>query len=252
MKKIIGIALLTMWIGCCSQAWAGQTVLVGGYEFPPYVEMERNASQGLTLDLITAMNAFQREFHFEFALTSPPRRYDDFEKRKFDAMFFEDIGWGWQERDVEASRVFLQDGEVFITKASPEKTQAYFDDLAGKSIAGCIGYHYAFADFNADPKFLEQHFKMQLSGNHEGNIQKVLIGRADIAIVTQSYLLRYLKEHPDVKDQILISTTLDQEYHHTILIRKGGVLTVEKINQLLTDMEQQGMLSQLWKRYGLE
>lgn len=252
MKNIISIAALAFWIGLSSQIWAAQTILVGGYVFPPYVETDQDERRGITFDLIEAMNAFQHDFHFEFVLTSPPRRYDDFDKGRFDAIFFEDIAWGWQEKGVDASRVFLKDGEVFLTKASPEKTQAYFDDLAGKSIAGYIGYHYAFADFNADPKFLEQQFNMQLSNNHQGNIEKVLIGRADVAIITKSYLQRYLKEHPEAQDQIFISAKVDQEYRHTILIRTGGALTVEKINQLLTDMEQQGVLSQLWKRYGLE
>jgi len=246
------IVLFALWIGWCSQTQAAQTILVGGYVFPPYVEMNRSTYHGLTLDLIDAMNAFQRDLYFKFVLTSPPRRYEDFENNKFDAIFFEDIGWGWQGKGVEASRVFLKDGEVFITKASPDKTQAYFQDLAGKSIAGCIGYHYAFADFNAEPKFLEEHFKMQLSDNHQGNIKKVLIGRADLAIVTKSYLQGYLKNHPEDRDHILISAALDQEYRHTILLRKGGTLTVETINRLLDDMEQQGILSQLWKQYGLE
>ena len=93
---------------------------------------------------------------------------------------------------------------------------------------------------------------MQLNTNHQSNIEKVLLGRVDLAIVTKSYLQRYLKEHADAKDHLLISSTLDQEYHHTILLKTQSRVSIEKINALLADMEKAGMLSRLWKRYGLE
>ena len=242
---------MMLWIGLCSQARA-ETVRVGGYVFPPYVETENQTVRGMTLDLIEAMNAFQPDIRFEFVFTSSQRRYRDFENGKFDALFFEDILWGWQDKGVATSNVFLKDGEVFIAKASPEKNQAYFEQLEGKSIAGYLGYHYAFAGFNADKDFLLARFNMQLNTNHQGNIEKVLTGRVDLAIVTKSYLQRYLKEHADAKDHLLISSTLDQEYHHTILLKTQSRVSIEKINALLADMEKAGMLSRLWKRYGLE
>jgi ABC-type phosphate/phosphonate transport system substrate-binding protein len=113
------------------------------------------------------------------------------------------------------------------------------------------GYHYGFADFNADEQFLQERFNAQISNSHEGNIIKILRGRVDIAVVTQSFLARYLKDNPDVGEQLLISLKLDQQYHHTILIRKGAKPTVDEINALLTGMEKAGILERLWEQYGL-
>ncbi len=254
MKKQVVIfcftCLLLTLSGMSSHA---ETVNVGGYIFPPFVEQSGEQQAGLTLELINALNDFQDKYQFTFISTSSKRRYRDFDDGIFDMIFFESMQWGWDDKkEITATKVFLKGGEVYITKASPDKDQKYFNNLKDKSIACCLGYHYGFADFNADEKYLHDHFSVELSSTHEGNILKVLRDRTDIAVITKSFLDIYLKQHPEINDQMLISSRLDQIYQHTILLRKNSTPSVEEMNTLLIDMEKAGVLDQIWNKFGIE
>ncbi len=230
-----------------------ETVNVGGYHFPPFVE-EKVGKQysGITIDLIKEMNIFQNKFKFQFIPTSPKRRYQCFDKGTFDLIMFEDKRWGWEDKDIIASKVILKGGEVYITKADISKDQSYFNNLKNKSLAVILGFHYGFADFNSDENFLNNNFKVQLSNTHSGNIEKILIGRADIAVVTLSYLKAFFKKNPAKESKLLVSKKFDQRYNHTILFRKNSKIDVEEMDVLLTKMEDAGVLSRIWAKYGIE
>jgi ABC-type amino acid transport substrate-binding protein len=47
----------------------------------------------------------------------------------------------------------LEDAELFVAQRKPAPARL-FADLAGKRLAVFSGYHYAFANFNADPKYV--------------------------------------------------------------------------------------------------
>ncbi len=251
MKLLPVILILFFYISINSLN--GEIIKIGGYSFPPFVEKNEDEFVGVAIELIKVLNEFQNKYEFIFVPTSPVRRYADFDNNFFDLMMFEDMAWGWSSRDdVVSSSVFLEGGEVYITRTHPTKDQGYFDDISSKSISGILGYHYGFAGFSGDEKYLKENFNMELSSSHEGNIRKVLAGRTDISVVTLSYLNRYLNENPSKRAQLLISEKFDQRYHHTILIRKNGTISVSEINRLLTQMKEQGELDRLWKKYGIK
>ncbi|CAO3353599.1 hypothetical protein [Azospirillum palustre] len=230
-------------------ARASATVIqVGAYEFPPYVD---ETGGGITRDLLELLNGAQGEFRFETVRTAPQRRYEDLEQGRFDMIAFECRNWGWQDHPVDATHPFLRDAEVFIARAAPGIDQRYFDDLSGKTILGRLGYHYAFADFDADPKRLEQRYRTRVTVTHEGNVRSVVAGRADLAIVTRSFLTRFLQREPELARQILVSDRTDQIYEHTILIRHGAALTTGWLNGLLDRLEAEGHLEALWRRSGI-
>jgi len=250
-KLIITLVLFIIFYGLPVQA-ADKVVNVGGYEFPPFVSNEKGRYTGLSIDLIEAMNQFQNKYRFQFTPTSSVRRYKDFAASKFDMVLFESIKWGWQDHRISSSMVFLKGGEIYVTKADEVKDQTYFDRLEGKSILGFVGYHYGFANFNADRNVLKKKHTAKMTTTHTGNILSVIKGRADIAVVTMSFLSKYLLENPQKRQEILISKKLDQEYNHTILIRKNAVPSVAEINQLLIAMGKKGFLDILWKKYGID
>lgn len=229
-----------------------EVVKVGGYTFPPYLVKTDSGYGGLTIELIEAMNSYQNQFDFQFVETTSKRRYDHFEKGRFHLIMFEDLNWGWSDRDVSYSDIYLEDGEVYISKYSPEKDQLYFHDLEGKSIAVILGYHYSFADFNSDEEYLSEHFDIQFSRDHNINIRKVLEGIADISLVTQSFLYRFIQDNDIGDNQLLISEKLDHKYSHRIIITDESPISVSEVNKLLEEMEKAGILLQLWKRYGLQ
>jgi ABC-type amino acid transport substrate-binding protein len=252
MKRLVVVFIVIFMLESIAIHAAANTVKVGGYEFPPFLKKTKGQYTGMVIDLIDEMNAFQKKYQFEFINTSSVRRYKDFIEKKYDLIFFENIQWGWQEMDIAESLVFLKGGEVYITLADKTKDQTYFERLDNKSIRGFLGYHYGFADFNVERAILKDKYNAIMTTTHVGNILSVVDGRVDIAVVTMSKLSQFLLEHPEVKEKILISERLDQEYNHTILVRKNITPTVREINRLLKDMEKKGLLSRLCKKYGID
>ncbi len=233
MKKL----LLLFFVICLSSNMVfAKTIKVGGYFYPPFVQKDGSKVTGIGLELLKEMNKFQNKYNFKFVTTSSKRRYIDFGKGRFDMIMFEDIAWGWKDKNVVASKVILRGGEKYVAKASSSKDQSFFNNIKNKSLALFLGYHYGFANYNADEKFLKKNFKVQLSTTHEGNIKKVLLGRADISLITYSYLKQYMKKNPSVKKKLLISDKFDQKYNHTSLIRKNGALKISELNGILTKM----------------
>lgn len=242
---------------CCLQStlYAKDTVVVGGYLFPPFVERTEQGITGASVDLITAFNEAQEEFEFVFRETAPKRRYIDFEEKRIDILFFESIHWGWEGYPVTASKVFMRGGEVYITFNQPGRDQSYFDDIDSKRLIGILGYHYRFANYNAEEAYLSKNFKISLSEDHLRNINLILLNRpeiAEVAIVTESFLKRFFNENPHQRPRILIANTKAQEYEHTILMRKGSPTVLpEKVNQLLGTLEANGALSRIRQKYGI-
>ncbi len=249
-KLVITAILFVFYLGNLA---ASEIVNVGGYIFPPFVEKDKTGKiSGMTLDLINSINKMQNEYQLKFVLTSSRRRYASFEQGEFDIIFFENLLWGWQKSAIEASRIFLQGGEVFIALKSTAKQQSYFDSLNNKSISAMLGYHYNFANYNSDPEYLRKNFDIHLSSDEKNNIQLVLLAHMDIAIVTKSYLDKFLIEFPSAKEQLLISNKMDQRYQHSILIRKDSHLSVAKMNSLLNALEESGEYQLILDKYGIK
>ncbi len=251
LSAALTTALLTLAgpaVVLCGGARAATLVKVGAYEFPPYVS---DAEPGVTAAFLEVLNASQDELRFVLVPTSPQRRYEDMEQGRFDMIAFESLAWGWQNHPVDATRVFLQDAEVFVAKAAPDIDQSFFNRLDGKTILGRLGFHYAFAGYNADPAELERRYRMRVTMTHEGNVRNVVAGRATLAIVTRSFLNRFLRANPDIAPKILVSERTDQIYEHTILIRRGAPISVAWMNALLDRLESTGALAALWRASGI-
>lgn len=227
-------------------------VLVGGYSFSPFVEKVDGTFEGITIDVIKEMNALQDKYVFKFVPTSSKRRYRDFDHKYFDLIMFESIQWGWGDRPIEKSDVIYQGGEVYITPAVTGRNQDYFDDFKDKRILGYVGYHYGFADFNADEAFLEKQFDIKFTMTHEGNIRSVAAGRADIAVVAISFLKKFLHHHPEIEEKIIISQKLDQEYNLSMLMRSNAQPTIDEINELIRQMTDKGIFADIFKSYGIK
>ena len=232
---------------------AAQTeVRVGGYAFPPFVD-DSAPEGGVTPALIGALNDLDSAVRFTFVETSPARRYRDFEAGAFDVMFLEMAAWGWRDRDFEvtATRTFLKGGEVYVARAEDAQSQAYFDDFADKRIAAVPGYHYGFADFNADPDYLRANFDIDLSSDHRTNLKKLLRGRVDVAVVTKSFLELYLKENPEVEGQLRVSDKLDQAYRLGALVGPNAPIDAARLNALIARLEDQGAIADTLAPFGI-
>jgi ABC-type amino acid transport substrate-binding protein len=238
--------------GACP-GWAAQTVRVGAVIFPPYIEQVGSGEKAaLHIELLDLMNAFQDEYHFELVATGTVRRFQDFDLGKYDLSMFDNLAWGWGKRAVDASRVYLGGGELYIAHEAPGRDDHYFDNFEGKRIIGMRGYHYGFANFNADGNFLRTHFNMVLTDDNEATIRSLLMGRGEIAVVTSAFLSSYLLQHPELASELLVSKRRDQSYAHTIIVRRGAHPSAAEINALLDRMQKAGTLAPLWKKYGVD
>jgi ABC-type amino acid transport substrate-binding protein len=229
---------------------ASEEVRIGAAHFPPYViRPEGSQVVGLIADLATALNQVQQRYHFVLVPTSLPRRFHDLEQGRIDMAVFENPEWGWQDIPHIAVDLGLEDAEVFVAKRSPGRDQSYFRNLEGKRLALVLGYHYAFAGFDADPQKLARLYSASVTYSHDSNLLMVLRDRADIAPVTRSYLSDYSNRHPERVAGLLVSERIDQLYHHYTLLRPGAPISPQELRKLLALLHERGDMARIFKPY---
>ncbi|PVZ13847.1 MULTISPECIES: ABC transporter substrate-binding protein [unclassified Pseudomonas] len=243
---LLGVALL----GLTSAALGQQEIRIGAAHFPPYtVRPEKGEDTGLLPELVQALNNAQQQYRFVLVPTSIPRRFQDFRQGRTDMAIFENPDWGWEGLAYTSVDMGLEDAEVFVARKAPGRDESYFTDLAGKRLALFSGYHYAFANFDADPEFLARQYQATLTYSHDSNLMMVLRNRADIALVTRSYLSDFLARNADVAGEFLTSERIDQIYHHFALIRPGAPIDGRQFGQLLKQLAESGELARIFNPY---
>ena len=248
MAKVL-FTLLLAWLCTLSNGWAAQPVRVGAYPFLPFVDK----SSGLTFDLVQAMNAFQSDYQFEVVNTSANRRYLDMARGAFSVMLFESVKWGWDTRTVDSSKVFLRgDGEVYVARKAPGRGQEFFQTLNDKKILVVLGYHYGFANYVTNQEFLTSKYQITFSADNAVSLRNLLGGHGDVAVVTKSYLSRFLLQNPGARDKLLVAQQMDQTYDHTVLVKRGSKPSAKEMDSLLARMENAGVLKKLWSKYGID
>lgn len=252
MPVVCRLWLVVLGLLAAQPLLAAQLIKVGAYHFPPYVSKpESEAPQGLLPDLLVTLNAQQSDYQFVLVPTSVTRRFRDFQSARYDLIMFESPTWGWQNTPHETFDLQVQDAEVYVAKAAAGRGQEYFSQFSGKRLALYNGYHYGFAQFNADPEYLAKQFNAVLTYSHDSNLLMVLRERADLTVVTRSYLHRYLLRYPEQRTQMLVSDRVDQVYRHQALLRPNAPISVEGLRGLLRQLRDGGQLSALYRQYDL-
>ncbi|WP_025113190.1 ABC transporter substrate-binding protein [Pseudomonas sp. H1h] len=250
IRTATGLVLVALTAFSGLPAQAAQLVRVGAAHFPPYtIRPESGADTGLLPELVEALNALQTNYQFVLVPTSIPRRFGDFKQGRIDMAIFENPDWGWKDIPHTDVDMGLEDAEIFVAQREDGRQQNYFADLKGKRLALYSGYHYEFANFNADPKYLADTFNATLTYSHDSNLLMVLRGRADIALVTRSYLFDYLKRNEKVKDDLLVSQRIDQIYHHYAILRPTAPITGEAFGKLLQGLRDNGQMLKIFDPY---
>lgn len=250
-SRLLLAALAVFWM---MPSQAAQLVRIGAAHFPPYtVRPEAGADTGLLPQLVEALNALQKDYQFVLVPTSIPRRFGDFKQGRIDMAIFKNPAWGWEDIPRTDVDMGLEDVEIFVAQRQPEgrpvRQQDYFADLTGKRLALFSGYHYEFANFNAEPKYLATHYNATLTYSHDSNLLMVLRGRADIALVTRSYLSDYFLRNLKVADQLLVSDRIDQVYHHYAILRPAAPITGEAFGNLLQGLRDNGQMLRIFDPY---
>ncbi|WP_413287969.1 substrate-binding periplasmic protein [Bdellovibrio sp. HCB337] len=227
-----------------------QVVKVGAVEFPPYIHIESDGKvTGILADLLEFMNSTQKDYEFQAMPISAMRRHGDFKNGVYDLSFFDNIEWGWDRSAVDASDVYMKGKEIYIARKKVYRDPAFFSDFTRKNMVGILGYHYGFAGHNADPNYLRKKYNMQLVSSNEGCVKMILFDRGDIAVVSDVFLNGYFKKNPDDKSKIMISTKVDQQYSHRVMVRKNIRPTVQEINLLLTQFKKSKKFKEIQDYY---
>ncbi|WP_338582180.1 transporter substrate-binding domain-containing protein [Pseudomonas sp. MAG733B] len=250
-SRLLLTALVALWV---LPSQAAQLVRIGAAHFPPYtVRPEKGADTGLLPQLAEALNALQSDYRFVLVPTSIPRRFGDFKQGRIDMAIFENPAWGWKDIPHTDVDMGLEDAEIFVAQRQPEgrpiRQQDYFSDLTGKRLALFSGYHYEFANFNAEPQYLAKNYSATLTYSHDSNLLMVLRGRADIALVTRSYLNDYFLRNLNVGKEFLVSDRIDQVYHHYAILRPTAPITGEAFGKLLQGLRDNGQMLKIFDPY---
>ena len=252
MRVVCRLLLAALVVLAAQPLLAAQLIKVGAYHFPPYVSKpEVEQAQGLLPNLLSALNAEQGEYQFVLVPTSVTRRFRDLQSARYDLIMFESPSWGWQNTPHETFDLQVQDAEVYVAKAVAGRGQDYFAQFSGKRMALYSGYHYGFAQFNADPEYLTKQFNAVLTYSHDSNLLMVLRERADLTVVTRSYLHHYLLRYPEQRPQMLVSERVDQVYRHQALLRPHAPISAQALRSLLQRLREGGQLSALYRQYDL-
>lgn len=211
-------------------------VRVCAYPFPPYFDTDN----GITARALALFNQNQHTYHFTIVSTSARRRYEDLISGFCDAILFEDPRWEWNDLKVQTGKVLVEDREVYVARRSNATDHSYFDHPEQLSLIGVMGYHYGFAQFNADPDYLRRRYRTLLVKEVRLVIPKLIEGYGDAGLVPLSYLHRQQQAQPELRQTLVVGEHADQDYHLASIFREAGPITPKAFDNLIQAMEANG------------
>lgn len=225
-------------------------VKVGGYEYEPFVEKEL----GITPAFLTLLNQMQDDYSFEFVAIPAQRRYALLLEGHIDALFFETMRWGWQAYDeqVEVTKPLLRTSEAFYARKDHKLGAEVFNNFQERQLALTLGFHYAFADYKADQSYIRDRFQASFAPSQRVALRLMLAGSADLAIVSDAFLLREMVRNPSLKGQVVRSPEIDQTYELPLMVRTRGPITANALSSLIVRAETEGTLGSFFKTYGID
>jgi ABC-type amino acid transport substrate-binding protein len=250
MRTTLRFATLLGALCTANSGSAQEIVRVAAVHFPPYmVHPESGVNSGLLPGLLSALNQVQKRYAFILVPTSLARRFQDLRQGRVDMAIFENPNWGWQDVPHTAVALGIEDAEVFVARRAEGQDEHYFDTLADKRLALYSGYHYAFAGFRAEPDYLTSHYRATLTYSHDSNLLMVARHRADVALVTRSYLKGFYERYPELHDALTVSQHADQLYQHYALLRSQAPITAAQLSSYLARLHADGTLARLFGPY---
>lgn len=249
--KILVIGYVFFVFGQIVQAEAQTVVRVLAYPFPPFLNEDKRT--GLTPDLLGLLNNSQDDYRFTLTIVDPDDRYTQLLSGKQHMLLFEKLKWNWQDKEnvINFSRMLMKGGEVYVAKHTTDITQTFFNNVSLKSMALYEGYHYKFADYNADKKWLKANFNVHFANSHSEILNMVHKGKVDVGVVTLSYLKKHFINKPEALSKFEISNGFAQVYKLKALIHKKAPITVQVFEKLLNDLKRDFVLQEFLEKNGI-
>lgn len=211
---------------------------------PPLVINER-AQLGLIYDVIKLLNESQSDFRFETKLVPPQRVLNYYRDINVHIVAYNDVLWGWKQRGGQASLNLTNGRDLFFSlKGEGVRT-------ALKEIGAVRGFHYAFADFDAEK--LASMDNVSLVSSEENVLRLVERERVEKGIVSETFLDWTAKVRPELYERLKIDEDdPDHSYNRQFVVFDFSPIDVMRLNQLLINLYEMGDLQRVYAWYGLE
>lgn len=226
-------------------------VKVGAYEYGVVYFYENGQPKGMVPHLISLLNDMQDEYVFELAETSSRRRYWAVMSGEVDLVLLESSNWDWHELNVRFSDTIVREQGVYLALAGRDDAEMLFEDVIRYPILCVLGFHYGFADFNADPEYLRQNYDVLLRYNEKDVLAGLLSGEAPIGVVSAGFLATQVIENPDLRDAIVIADQPDATHDLVSVFSDSSSISPERLNQLIAKLRTTGELERMWQQHHL-
>ncbi|GAJ48548.1 putative ABC transporter substrate-binding protein [Aeromonas salmonicida subsp. masoucida NBRC 13784] len=134
----------------------------------------------------------------------------------------------------------------------PGRDQTFFEHIDQRKLIGVTGYHYGFADFNANADALKQRFRITLVKDSATAIQGLFKERGEVAILNLAYLNQFSQQYPELATQLLRSDKWDQQYELRALLSPTADISTRQLETWLAELKKSGTLARLWTKYGVQ
>lgn len=252
MKRLsLSVALcLCLLSGAAS---AQQPVYVAAYDFPPF--FSGTLETDVTTELVELLNQSQSKYEFIIQAIPPNARYQSLSPQGCcDIIFFESDVWGWRERNLAVDKTLplLKGRERLVAKKMPGRTQAYFDDLQGKTLGGVEGYHYLVAGEVLNSAEVAERYNIYLADSRITNVRMIIGERVDAAVLNDELLSALRNASVNYLDQLLLSEKVEHEYQMSVIVAKNKGITTNEMQRLLRDLARDNKLDNLFARFNLQ
>jgi hypothetical protein len=197
------------------------------------------------------MNQVQDKFRFDVVLYPRLRLNQVFIDKQADVYPFRTVAWTEPELGLLPTRTIISSGDVYFARSSNHfGGKGVFDDIRHRLLAGVSGYHYALFDNNPSEAYIKKHFNATLLNSNEAVVNFVLADRADIGIVPEMIMARFLAE-PAMHGKLIVDG-FDSRVQLSNLVRKDGPISVAEMDAIVELLEKSGDIDRLRKKYSTQ
>lgn len=250
MFVVLGLAIATpAYALLADQQTEPEHIEVAAYEFPPYYSS--NMEEHLLGALLAQLNQRQQEYQFAITEVRVSQRYQAFaDDGCCELFFFENPRWGWEallDGELTQGALLTRGADLYMSLKDPLKVLN--DEV---TIGGVQGYHYNLTNYQQDSSTLEREHSLYLANNHITLINMLRRERLDVVIVSDEFV-RYLQSRSSpLMAELDYKTAVDQEYSTYVFARQDREDVLARVEEELAAMLEEGALTRLFERFGLE
>lgn len=208
-------------------------------------------SGGLSADILQALNAAQDTYYFEQTLVATLRYRELIKEQRIHMAAFSNLNWSWDKEIVHASLPMIHDRDIYIALNEDGHARMLNALEPTTSKAGVLGFHYRLVNFSKDQQHIKETQNMTLVENEMSVFNMVMLERAKMGIVSQSFLSYMQSQDAELKQRILVADEADSVYDRYYVLHKQAPISIEAFNQLLRLLHQRGTLKNIYDAYGL-